>query len=186
MVIVSSLPVGSAFRVDLGGGCGTLDYRLIRKGPMGAYVEPLTNVKREIKNAEGDVLAEVVDRRGRTTISSTTPCTKLVEVNQPIKEGEIGMAKPMARGDRFMPPKQGRPIKQGTKRADTLNIFMESLTGDTDIRYVMKELGINRNLVVARIHEMWKFNGYGYTIIGDMVTIVDPLPCTDDDCEDLL
>ncbi len=180
-VSVGSLRPGTAFRVDLGRH-GNLDYRLIRANDCRAWVEPLVGGQRQIKNSEGEVMAEFEDRSGRCNIAPATRCTVLEGVPVMTNFEEKQRSR---RGERHYDAQPaGKPVRPNTKRAKMLEMLLDDPTGQTDINSIMLAFDMDRNLVVAHVHEMHVQHGYGYSVVGDTITIMEPLPAAD--LEDLL
>ena len=180
---VCQLQPGQAFRVDDGYGQHHWDFRLIYSNDCRAYVEPLGRGMRQIRNAEGDVLAEIEDRTGRSNISPLTEC-ELIDAKKEMTMPTNGEAVVKRGGDRYFPPKiQDRPVRPNTTRAKMLEYLKDDLLGAVKLSDVMAMFDMDRGLVVAHIHEMHKCHGYGYKITGDDVIIMEPAV---DEAEDLL
>lgn len=185
---VCQLSPGQAFAVDLGPH-GRIDYRLIYVNNCRAYVEPLMKKKKIIKDSlsdlTGETLAEFDAPGGRQNISPNTEVEPLdiemERVGTIDKDGGFVGAK-SKRGERDFPPKiQERPVRPNTTRARLLDAL---LAGETRIPALMKKFDMDRGLLVAHVHEMWKCHGYGYSVVGDAIKVVPPL--ASDDVEDLL
>lgn len=181
---VRNVPTGSIIRIgDPSGKPGfAWDYRVVYSNDCRAYVEPVGRGKREIRSAEGEVLAEVEDRSGRVNISPGADC---IILDKEIEEMAAGSEPVVVKrgGDRYFPPKiQSRPVRSNTTRAKMLAFIQKEKMVDVDD--VMIEFDMNRNLVIAHVHEMHKCHGYGYKLVGDKLTIINPV--IDDGVEDLL
>ena len=193
---VEQIEDGRAFRVSLG-PYGHIDYRLVYKTQCGAYVENMRKTKKTIKHAdpladltgESTTTTEIESASGKTTISLGTECEPLLDGDLPgniVDNGANGPApvgkKPrQPRGDRHFDPKaQERPVRDGTKRAEMIALTVGK---KMDIKKVMAKFSMERNLVIAHVHEFWNCHGYGYHLVGDTLEVLPPLPAgegTDD------
>ena len=196
---VEQIEDGRAFRVSLG-PYGHIDYRLVYKTQCGAYVENMRKTKKTIKHAdpladltgESTTTTEIESASGKTTISLGTECEPLPDDDSAgIAQNALDLIgktpsekKPrQPRGDRHFDPKpQERPVREGTKRAE-----MIALTAGKkmDIKKVMAKFSMERNLVIAHVHEFWNCHGYGYHLVGDTLEVLPPLPAGEE-TDDLL
>lgn len=188
-MFVNQLEPGTTFRVELSPGVN-LDYRLIHVNHCRAFVEQINRGRREIKGSDGEVLAEFEDRSGRVNIAPMTVVTQVLGASSSApsqREGVTMKTTTLKRGERVCEAgPAGRPVRPNTVRAKLIALLLEDPTGETDIKAVMKAMEMDRNLVVAHIHEAHKQHGYGYSVIGDTVTLTEPLPASEVGLEDLL
>ncbi len=203
-MLVCQLQPGQAFRV--GGSVEGFpdtpdfytDYRMIRVGNGSAYVEPLGKIRRAIKSGDGETLAEFDSPSGnKMHISRETKCIPLDEDGDEDlcgpRVGQDGLvvpieAKPSSRkvagADIHHPPQKAqRPVKPGSKREAILKDIQK---GILSVDKLAEKHGMKRTLLLAHVWELWNSCGYGYTVVGDKLTIMAPVGHEDDDMGDLL
>lgn len=174
-MLIRQLKPGDVFCTDFQFGL----YRIIHVSDLRAYVEPIRT-----KPKSNDPLADDSnDNKGRISIASGVECIlwdedmeELMGTTVPAATGKKGRTNNLpikkAQDRNFEPKKQDRPVRENTIRAKLLAAIMG---GKSDIPKLMKEFEMDRGLLTAHVHEMWKCHGFGYSIVGDVVKIVNPV-----------
>ncbi len=71
-----------------------------------------------------------------------------------------------------------KPVKEGSKRGRFLAWFLEE-DGSRSVREAMAEFAMTRSNALSYLYMLQKDHGIGYSLVGDIATVVLPDGCTD-------